>query len=66
MLITRSIRDVGNHEQEHVSDSKNDQGPTPDNHPSKSMDGRLNWHGYRLLHSLSLVNGTKTKAQHQG
>jgi hypothetical protein len=38
MLITRPIRDGRDHEQQHVSDSQNEQGPTPDNRPSKPMD----------------------------
>jgi hypothetical protein len=38
MLIVRPIRNIRNHEQQHASDSENDQGPTPDNHPRKPLD----------------------------
>ncbi len=49
MLMSRPIRDGSNHEPQHVSDSENDQGPTPDNHPRQPVDGRCNWHRDRLL-----------------
>jgi hypothetical protein len=38
MLMTRSIRDGRNQEQQHVSDSENDQGPSPHNDPHKPLD----------------------------
>jgi hypothetical protein len=50
MFMTRPIRDIRNHEQQHVSDRENDQGPAPDNHTRKPLDCGFSWHRHRLLH----------------
>ena len=65
MLITRPVRDGGNHEQQHVSDSENDQGPPLTTTRATRLIGDSIGTAPPPSFS-SRINGTKDSDRHQG